>query len=266
MVDLFRTRDHVADFDFYVAQYAQRSAATRAALRSQLDVPYGAGRDETLDLFFPADGARGAPVHLFIHGGYWRMFAKSDFSFVADTVTAAGGIAAIMDYSLMPTVRMETIVDQVLRAALWLRDNAGRFGGDGMRLSVSGHSAGAHLGALLLAQNSPIRPVSALLLSGIYELEPLRHSFLQKEIGLTDIEVETFSPLRHPVQPPGAVHIMAGAAETEPFHRQAEQMAQASASREAIAFTIVEGNHMSVALDLGDPGSSPGAALTACCR
>ena len=107
-MDLFRTRNFVPDFDRYTAEYGARSAATRATLRSTLDVAYGDAPTERLDLFFPEHQSGPAPVHLFIHGGYWRMFAKDDYSFIADTVTATGGIAAILDYALMPAVRMDT--------------------------------------------------------------------------------------------------------------------------------------------------------------
>ncbi|ODT47869.1 alpha/beta hydrolase [Devosia sp. 63-57] len=259
MDDPFRTRDHVADFDRYVALYAERSTASRARLRSQLDLAYGPGADEKLDLFFP-DAPSGA-VHLFIHGGYWRMFAKSDFSFIADTVTAAGAIAAVMDYSLMPAVRMETLVGQVERAALWLSSNAREFGGDRLRLSVSGHSAGAHLGALLLARQPGLFSDS-LLLSGIYDLAPLQTSFLQSQIGLTDTEVQHFSPLTHPPAPSGTIRILVGEHETAPFREQAARLAQRVGSG---VTSIAGGNHMSVALDLGDPASDTGKALFGIC-
>lgn len=262
MADLFRTREHVADFDAYVSKYAARSAATRSRLRAQLDVAYGQGKDERLDLFFPADLAAPAPVHLFIHGGYWRMFGKADFSFVADTVTQAGSIAAIMDYSLMPNVRMKTIVQQVRLAFDWLASNATGFGGDGARLSISGHSAGGHLGALLLAETIRPQPVSSLLLSGIYELEPLRHSFLQPEIGITEEEAARFSPIRLPIQATGSVRILVGEHETEPFHTQAQQLAQMTKTQ---LTSVSGGNHMSIALDLGDPNTEAGKALLATC-
>lgn len=261
MADLFRTRDHVADFDRYVALYAERSMATRARLRSHLDLAYGPGGNETLDLFFPDAAPDPAPVHLFIHGGYWRMFAKSDFSFIADTVTAAGSIAAVMDYSLMPAVRMETIVDQVERAALWVSSHAREFGGDNKRLSVSGHSAGGHLGALLLARQ-PDLTGGGLLLSGIYDLAPLQDSFLQPQIGLTDAEVERFSPLTRPLSPSRNIRILVGAHETAPFHEQAARLAWKLGSS---VTTIANGNHMSVALDLGNPASETGRALIATC-
>jgi arylformamidase len=260
MSDLFRTRDHVPDFEVYVRQFVERSAATRATLRTRLDVAYGPGPDEKLDLFFPADLKTPAPVHLFVHGGYWRMFAKSDFSFIADTVTSAGAIAAVMDYSLMPKVRMETIVSQVSLALDWLVRHAASFGGDGGRVSVSGHSAGAHLCSLLLGEDRPVQPAGSLLLSGIYELEPLRHSFLQPEIAITEEEAERFSPLRLALRPKGSLHILVGERETEPFHAQATDLADGALTK---VERIQDGNHMSVALDMGDPSSRVGRALAA---
>jgi arylformamidase len=260
MSDLFRTRDHVPDFDIYVRQFAERSAATRATLRTQLDVAYGPGPDEKLDLFFPADLKSPAPVHLFVHGGYWRMFAKSDFSFIADTVTSTNSIAAVMDYSLMPKVRMETIVSQVGLAFDWLVRHAASFGGDGGKVSVSGHSAGAHLCSLLLTEDRPLQPAGSLLLSGIYELEPLRHSFLQPEIPITEEEAERFSPLRLAFRPKGAVRILVGERETEPFHAQATDLADRAGTT---VERIQDGNHMSVALDMGDQSSQVGKALIA---
>ena len=263
MTDLFRTRDHVADFDGYVSQYAERSATTRSRLRSQLDVAYGAAPEERLDLFFPPDLVGPAPVHLFVHGGYWRMFAKSDFSFVAETVTSAGAIAAVMDYALMPAVRMETIVSQVKRAATWLAENAEGFGGDGARLSISGHSAGAHHCALLMAPGNTVQPVGSLLLSGIYELAPLQDSFLAPRIGITDDEVERFSPLRLPLVRQGDIRIIVGDQETPPFHDQAAALGRTLGMD---VETIAGGNHMSVALDLGNPASAVGKALIETCR
>ncbi|MHA6296849.1 alpha/beta hydrolase [Devosia sp. CAU 1758] len=262
MVDLFRTRDHVADFDDYVAQFVSRSAATRATLRGELDVAYGDGADERLDLFFPEQMSGPAPVHLFVHGGYWRMFAKADYSYVADTVTGAGAIAAIMDYSLMPAVRMETIVDQVTRAAKWLAAHAAELGGDATRLSVSGHSAGAHLCAMLLQIGSPIRPCASLLLSGIYDIEPLRQSFLQPLIGITEDEASRFSPLRLPLSYAQDVHIVVGDRETEPFQTQAANLAQKLGTMSE----PISGNHMSVVLDLGDASTRSGGRLWSLCR
>ena len=112
--DPFRIRDHLADFDDIVSDMVNRSEATRAAVPMLADIAYGHGPNETIDLFFPPGRRHGLPVHMFVHGGYWRMFSKRDFSYVANTVTKAGAIAIIIDYALMPTVRMAVIVDPLM--------------------------------------------------------------------------------------------------------------------------------------------------------
>lgn len=256
--DPFRTRDAVPDFDRYVTEYAARSAVTRATRRAQLNLRYGDTPTERLDLFFPAARSGPVPVHLFVHGGYWRAWSKEEFSFIADTVTAAGAIAAIIDYDLMPAVRMETIVAQVRRAACWLAARAAEFGGDATRLTISGHSAGAHLCCHLLDQPSaPVR--AALLLSGVYDLKPLQSSFVQAEIGLTDDEVDRYSPLRTAPVTATPVTLMVGEAETAPFHTQAAALARQLG---AASVTVLSGaNHLSAVLDLGTPGTPAGRAL-----
>jgi arylformamidase len=256
--DPFRTRDAVPDFDRYVAEYRARSAATRARLRAQRNVAYGDTPAERLDLFFPAGRSGPAPVHLFIHGGYWRAWAKEDFSFVADTVTAAGAIAAILDYALMPAVRLEAIVAQVRRAAQWLAAHAPDFGGDPARLTISGHSAGAHLGCQVL--DPPVVPIrGALLVSGVYELKPLQSSFVQAEIGLTDDEVARFSPV-HATPATGApITVLVGEQETAPFHDQAAALARRW--RTAAVNVLPGANHLSTVRDLGTPGTSAAGVL-----
>ena len=152
--DPFRIRDHVAEFDTIVAEIVRRSTESRANIPMVADVAYGPDATETVDLFFPKGKRERLPVHMFIHGGYWRMFSKRDYSYVAETVTSAGAIAVIVDYALMPAVRMAAIVDQVRRARQWVADHIADYGGDPGRLTVSGHSAGAHLATMLFDDDS----------------------------------------------------------------------------------------------------------------
>lgn len=256
--DLFRIREHVVDFEDFVSQYRARSKATIADLRSQRNMAYGSCRDEKLDLFFPDRATGRAPIHLFVHGGYWRAFSKDDYAFVADAIIASGAIAAIMDYSLMPGARMATLVEQVQRASQWLVDNAAGFGGDDRRLTISGHSAGGHLAAMAcLPGAGDYRMRAALLLSGLYELAPLAASFLQDEIHLTPEEIESFSPLRFPGNTATRFILAVGEKETKPFHEQARDY-QSHLRREACdaeLVTLSGEHHMGVVLSLGTPGS-----------
>lgn len=262
--DAFRIRGHVADFDGIVADIAARSAATRATVPMQANIAYGNAASEALDLFFPAEAATLRPVHIFIHGGYWRAFSKNDYSMVANTVVAAGAIAVIVDYALMPAVRMATLVDQVRRAKQWVLDNIAQYGGDPAKLTISGHSAGAHLATTLFQHDrGPSRVQSALLLGGLYDLKPLQKSFLKDEIALTDDEVAAFTPMKKQYDAGTSVMVLVGARETAPFHQQANSFArklygQGLAVSQRI---VVSRNHMDSARDLGVPHSLTGRYL-----
>jgi arylformamidase len=264
MTDPFMIRAHVPDFESHLAAYRRASERTRQSLRGVRDLAYGDHPDETLDLYLPAEGEGPFPVHVFVHGGYWRAFSKLDFAFVADAVTAHGAIAAVIDYSLMPKARMATLVGQVRRAVAWLAANAGRWGGDPAALSASGASAGAHLASFLACRGAgeavagPVAPVKSLLLvSGIYDLDPITGSFLQPEIGLTEGEVAAWSPLTATPVPWPVVDVVAGADETPPFLDQGRAFAdRLAAAGVASSFATLPGeNHMSIATALGTPGS-----------
>lgn len=263
--DPFRTRDHVPEFDDIVDEIRRRSAETRAKIPMVADVAYGADRSETLDLFFPEGGRDRLPVHIFIHGGYWRMFSKSDYSYVAETVTNAGAIAVLLGYALMPAVRMATIVDQVRRARRWVDEHIASHGGDPGKLTVSGHSAGAHLATMLFDDDSrPSGIKGALLLGGIYDLKPLQTSFLANEIAITDEEVRRYSPINHRFDPSVLVEVAVGADETLPFHRGAATFTDSLKQQglSASQTNLVAANHMSSIRDIGLAGTQTAALLT----
>jgi len=262
--DPFRIRDHVVEFDDIVAEIVRRSEDTRANVPMVADVAYGADATETIDLFFPEGKRDRLPVHMFIHGGYWRMFSKRDYSYVAETVTKAGAIAVIVDYALMPVVRMAAIVDQVRRARRWVLDHIANHGGDTGLLTVSGHSAGAHLATMLFDDgNRPSGIKAALLLGGLYDLKPLQTSFLANEIAITDEEVRRYSPINRSFDPSVTLEISVGADETPPFHSQAALFAD-HLEKQGLAVsrtTLAAANHMSSVRDLGLAGTDAASLL-----
>ncbi|WP_184401855.1 alpha/beta hydrolase [Rhizobium sp. BK650] len=262
--DPFRIRGHVSDFDAIVSEIRAKSASTRARLAMR-EISYGNGAGETLDVFYPDGPANRRPVHMFIHGGYWRMFSKRDYSFVAETITGTGAIAVIVDYALMPHFRMEVLVGQVRRAKQWVLAHIAGHGGDASRFSVSGHSAGAHLATFLFHRQEAFSGVSAaLLLGGLYDLKPLQSSFLQSEIAITDTEVADFSPILHSFDESCRATIAVGAEETPPFHNQAEAFSS-HLQQQGLLVTNerLEGsNHMSSVRDLGLPGTAIGRILS----
>lgn len=267
MSDLFKVRDHIENFEWYPAEFARRNVVTAETLRSERNVPYGDGPAERLDLFFPAgDALAPRPIHMFIHGGYWRAYSKDDFLFVADGIVAAGAVAAIVDYSLMPAARMKTLVEQVRRACAWLSANATSFGGDAARLSVSGHSAGGHLAVMACAPGQDYRIRSALAVSGLYDLAPLAASFLQQEVRFTPDEIELFAPLNLSFDQDVIYDLMVGAEETAPFHGQADSFAERLRGQGAkVMRSTIEGDHhMSIVLNMGTPGSVAAKHLERC--
>lgn len=268
--DLYRIRDFVPDFDSIAAEFAERSRKLSETAEVLTDIPYGSRGREVLDVILPPRLKAGAPLHVFVHGGYWRSGEKENYRLVAAPVLAAGGIAAIVEYDLMPGQRLEVLVDQVRRSVLWLEKHAGDFGADPRRLTVSGHSAGAHLASFLAATGpeetaSPSLPsISGLLLvSGIYDLSGIPDSFLRDEAKMTPAEAAAWSPLTSSQHPCPQRIIAFGAEETPPFHKQAVALnaqlhAQDSASE---LLPMPNLNHMSVVLDLADPAGRLGSRV-----
>lgn len=275
--DPFMIRAHVPDWDACVADYRSASEATRQRHADRRTVAYGPGPDESLDLYLPdpATTAANRPVHLFVHGGYWRAFSKEDYAFMADAIVAEGAVAAVMDYSLMPVARVATLVAQVRRAALWLQDNAIGFGGDPQRLSASGHSAGAHLASFLVCRAGHEPDVrlptlrAVLLVSGIYDLDPITRSYLQPDLRLTPSEVRDWSPMRASMQDTGTgVDLLVGERETAPFQAQARAFAEhlARAGARSRLATMAGEDHMTIVREVGRPGSTCAAHLAAVIR
>lgn len=262
------------DISAYLETYAARSAAARAALEVEIGVAYGPSAAETFD-FFPAIRADGAPapLHLFIHGGYWRALSKDVSAFAAPAFVRNGIAFAALDYALCPTVRLSEIVRQCRAAVAHLVAGADRFGIDPTRITVSGSSAGAHLTAMLLAGDGwedgfglPVGAVRAgVAVSGLFDLEPVRHCDINEVIGLDAAEAEAMSPLGH-VAPRGRRLVVAwGETETAEFKRQSLDYAARWVERGGMldAFEVPGRNHFDVILDLADPHSRLGRAALA---
>jgi arylformamidase len=262
-IDPYNVAALIPDFEEQFADFRESSNRTRQALRCDLDVAYGPAPRQRLDLFHPPGEAAGRPVHMFIHGGYWRGQVKEDYAVVADGITAVGAIAAVVEYTLMPGNRMGELVREVREAAQWLATHAHEFGGDGSRLSASGHSAGGHL-VTYLASRAPhetaLPPAGVrgvISISGIFDLRPIAHSYLQPELNLTEDEIAQWSPIE--AVPGGDTHyeIVVGQEETAPFHQQAQDFAYVlerhGARHERVTMAALD--HMSVLRDMGRPGS-----------
>ena len=259
------------DFDEYLAVWEAESARVRDSLDCILDVRYGAGPNMTADLF-PAPTS-GAPIQVFIHGGYWRGMDKDVHSFPAEGFVAAGGAAVSLNYALAPAVTLDTIIEQCRTAHEWVADNAGRLNGDPDRIFVSGHSAGGHLTAMMLCTDWAARGRPADLvkggtaISGIFDLAPLMETSINDDVRLDAEAAARNSPIHNlPAAGAGGPLIAAvGAAETAAFVAQNRAFAEAWQARgfEATVMEIEGLHHYNVVMEMGRPGSAlTQAALT----
>ena len=269
--DLYRNSDFIPNFQELLAETAARSRQLAGQLDVRADIPYGAGPRERMDIIFPSTRAKGAPIHMFIHGGYWRSGNKKDHWLIAPPALSAGAIVAIVGYDLMPGTRLATIVGQVRAAARHLAAMAPELDADATRFTVSGHSAGAHLASFLAAyspEESPepvLAPVGGLLLlSGIYDLSEIPDSFLKDEAGMTHPEARAWSPLTsHQLAGPRRI-VMLSEHDTPPYHIQAKQFTSMLErdGHDVIQRVEPKLNHLSIVLELSNPRSAVSQYLT----
>jgi arylformamidase len=256
----YNNRGLVPDYARYLAHWAEASALSRANSDCRLDLRYGDGVLENLDVFLPP--RPGAPVLVFVHGGYWRALDKGDVSFVAPAFSQAGAMVVVPNYALCPAVSLEHLTWQLVRALQWVWQNAAQYGGDAQRVVVAGHSAGGHLAAMLLScrwkQVNEVLPAQlvggALSISGLFDLEPLRHTpFLQSDLQLTPASVRRLSPAFFP-RPRGKLYATVGAAESDEFLRQNQLIRDVwGPTAVPVCETVPGKNHFSVLESLVDP-------------
>jgi arylformamidase len=230
----------------YLQAYAERSAAARRAHPPET-LRYGSGERQTIDLFAPGNVAR-PPVLVFFHGGYWQELSKQDSSFAAPQCLAHGIAYAAVDYTLAPQATLSAIVEEC-RAAVARLEGLGP-------LVVAGSSAGAHLAAMVANE----RLKGAVLVSGVYALEPLIGTSINAALGLDAEEAVRNSPMHRPLEgfPPSVV--CWGDNETDQFKRQSRAFARAlhAAGAGCSVFECLGRNHFDVILDLADPATELG--------
>lgn len=255
------------DFSSFGERWSKDSAAIRNSSSAALDVPYGASSDELLDVFLV--GGQNRPVHIFFHGGYWRALHKNDFSFIAPAFRPSDTICVVVNYSLCPAVTISDIVAQCEAATAFIWNNASDFRADRNRITISGHSAGGQIATMLLSTEwsrygcPPDIIKRAVSISGLYDLEPLRLSFLNDALGLTPNIARALSPLYNLPHTATPLLIALGGAESIEFHRQSNVYVQALAACRHQFEHCVAGNHnhFSIVDTAFDAASHLGAKL-----
>ncbi|MGD0402041.1 MAG: alpha/beta hydrolase [Candidatus Acidiferrales bacterium] len=249
----------VPSIEPFLAEYALRSRKAEQALVCQKDLQWGDKPDETLD-FFPA-ASREAPLLVFIHGGYWQELSKNESLFAAADCVANGIAFAAINYTLAPKAGVETIVDQCRRAVAWLHGQAGALGFHRDRLYLSGSSAGAHLAAMMLLKGwqhtagvTDDAIAGAILLSGVYDIEPLVGTRVAAPLNLTTADAAGLSPMRLGLGRPVPTIVAWGENETSEFKRQSRSYAARlqAADFPVLVFEVAGANHFDIVLGLAD--------------
>jgi arylformamidase len=258
----YNARAAIPEHPQIFARWAEQAAITRRLRACLIDLPFGETAAERLDYFPTREEA--APLLVFIHGGYWRSLDKSDFSWLAPPFVQHGVALALLNYGLAPATPVEDIVRQQIAALAWLYRNGDRLGFDPDRIVVAGHSAGAHLTAMMMAalwpvvaDDLPATLVKAgLAISGIYDLVPLVQApFVNVDLRLDAKRARTLSPVHMPPATNAPLITAVGALESSEFQRQNALIGRAWKSNISRDIPIARTNHLTVVDELANPGS-----------
>ena len=232
-----------------VAGWDKRSAEMRARFPGHLDLRYGPRERNRIDFLKVADGG---PTLLFIHGGYWQTRAKETFTAFAGGPMAHGINVALIGYTLAPDATLDEIVAEIHRGLDFLAAQLPDLGGDPKRIVVSGWSAGGHLTSMALSHRSV---KAGMAISGIYDLEPIRHSYLNVKLGLDEAMSQRNSPM---MQAGGALKplsLVVGSAELPLLRKQTADFAGHRAKYGLpVTYEEIPGaNHFSIMDELMSP-------------
>ncbi|MGH1578706.1 alpha/beta hydrolase [Planktotalea sp.] len=238
------------DLTPFLETYAKLSAETYAAHSDVQTLTYGKRPSNTVDLFRPSGNAA-LPLHIFIHGGYWRALSKRESTFPAQGFLDQGIAYAAVDYTLAPHASLDEIVAECLAAVTMMFEQAQQLGVDPNRISLSGSSAGAHLAAMTCLGLAPQhRPCAAILLSGVFELEPLVGTYINDPVKMSIEGAHRNSPALKDVSNFPKALLAYGEIEPDEFKRQTHDFA--AKLPEAQALEVSGRNHFDVVHDLSN--------------
>ncbi|VCU70996.1 Carboxylesterase NlhH [Pigmentiphaga humi] len=210
------------DFAAQTAMWRSRSDALREECNPRSNLRYGERPRAVLD-YYPGNAAEG-PLLVFVHGGYWQGGSKESVGFLARGPLAVGFSVALIEYTIAPQAKIGDMIEEVGEALRWLRSHARQLGFDERRIVMAGHSAGAHLMCNLMGE---VPLLGGVAISGIYDLEPIRYSYLNEQLGLNEQDVRSFSPILMPRTSSATLVVAVGADELDELIRQSRDFSRA---------------------------------------
>lgn len=254
----YDNRGGVPNYAAILGRWTEESATLYRSVPVLRDLRYGSQSRHRID-FFPA-ASRGRPTLFFIHGGYWQWCDKEDEAFVARGPLAHDINVAVIEYTLCPATSVDGIVAELHAALDWLGPRLSEFGADPGRVIVGGSSAGAHLAAMLTGR-ADVK--GALLVSGLYNLEPVRHLGLNAVIGLNEASASRNSPILHLPIAAGPACFAVGGGELPEMIRQTDDYhaAWTQAGLPGSLLHIDSSDHFTVMDELSRPDGRLTAAL-----
>lgn len=242
--DQYEQRVWASNAEQVIRRYGEASDQARKRIGEPRTERYGPSAPETLDIY-----GSGKKAFVFVHGGAWKRQTSREQAFPAEPIIAAGAAYVALNFEKLPAVTLPEMAAQVQRGIQWVHQNLSR------DVVLCAHSSGAHLSACALTKLGFVR--KALLVSGVYDLLPVRLSARNDYVRLDERLEQEYSPIRHAERIGCAVTVAWGEKDNQEFRRQSREFAE----RLGAPTLVGEGlNHFEILETLADPRSPLGRA------
>jgi arylformamidase len=262
----YEHRNIVSNVEEFTEKSRAESARVRAAAKGQFDVSYGDHADEMLDIYYGAGAteAGSAPIIVYFHGGRWSMGSKSGSCECAEGINKSGAHFISVNFTMFPITDMDGLITQCRDAIAWIYHNAASFGGDPDRIHVMGKSSGGHIAGMMVTtdwQDTNGLPSNVikggLVISGMYDLEPVRLTFRNDALKLDEKSARRNSPIHHIPEQACPIVASVGSLESDEFRRQTREFAEAwEEAGHPVHYAEMQGrHHFSIGEDMANAAS-----------